>query len=394
MPILIVLLLLILASSATSLNFTVLNDSPPWTQSYRARWSSNPTALLLYNGWPLPSGQINDSLEPADRFNFNNARQTYLLEGAWRSANQGLNWGPVEYTILYRLMIKCTARTQPVHQKVVKVLTSMDLPNWPLVSPNELQWLAWQALTIFPLNKEERLTCLTGGHFYYSLVPESNIKSTVLEAMAWQIQASVPRFGALTAIHYQNSHLQANIYYVMGGGIPQPDGLDHQLQDLWASKDQGQSWILIRDRNFNFWGLGSQPEGFAISRQGVMVVSVCNRILYQDQIWVSMDGGRQWGLCPGEENNLGLRSHGTLGFDSDGYLYIVGGHRTIAPEDNILRSQMSFENISAVSRQCENLDFDPGGLGLKEWKSDSGFDVEAWKIEPQLGSRWKEDPEL
>ena len=68
-----------------------------------------------------------------------------------------------------------------------------------------------------------------------------------------------------------------------------------------------------------------------------MVVILSNRVLYEDKMRVSTDGRRRWGQCQ-EKLNTGLQNHGTRGFDSEEYLCILGGHRTIASTDNVLKS--------------------------------------------------------
>lgn len=64
----------------------------------------------------------------------------------------------------------------------------------------------------------------------------------------WHLHTRINRFNGLVAVHHNNTHLGSDIYYIMGGSIPQTDNRDHHLSDLWASIDHGKSWILIVDR--------------------------------------------------------------------------------------------------------------------------------------------------
>ena len=358
---LIPLLLLHLASLVHSLTLTSINDHPPWSQSYRSNWRLKDTSVVLYHGWPL---QLNTS-------------NLYRLEGAWHTTDRGYTWSPLNYTTLYQLTLACPDQAVPLHRKIVKIITSLDLRGSQF-SLSELQWLAWQALITLPLNPEDRLTCLPEGRIEYALQPVSTSEYKWFRALRWHVHMPTPRFNSLTAVHYQNTHLKTDIYYVMGGAIPQPDDTDHYLHDLWASQDQGRNWIPIRHRYP--WTVGTNLLSFSITSQGVMVVSVCNPKVYQDEIWVSMDGGREWDICRGE-TDLGLRTQGTLGFDAEGYLYVLGGRRTVEPEDNILRSEISFHNVSEVSRRCGHLDVNPKGPGLEKWIAEPG----SKKTRPEMG---------
>lgn len=194
----------------------------------------------------------------------------------------------------------------------------------------------------------------------------------------WQLDMRVPRFGALTGVHYQNRHLKSDIYYVLGGWLPQPDGRNHYLRDLWASHDGGRSWTVIQYKYP--WSVDSSQLSLTISSQGVMVVSVLNLIGGIEEIWISLDGGRRWDSCDGYTEGE-YRSEGTLGFDAEGYLYVLGGHRLVAPEDNVMRSEFSFHNPVQVQENCGYLDYDEAGLGLQDLTPDEGF----WATGPQIG---------
>ena len=346
------LLLLHLGLLVDALNFTVVNNAPPWSWLRRAHFSLQNQSLVFHGGWP---SKLLD-LEPPP---------------AWISPDRGITWHSIDNPPVYRLVTQCIPQDPPIFRRY---LTRLDLDS----SQGDLNWLAWSTLISQPLLRTDptdyNSNCLVTGHVTYSLEPltESVRRHT------WQLDMRVPRLNALTGVHFHNRHLQTDIYYVLGGGIPQPDGRIHYLRDLWASADGGRTWTPIQYKYL--WRGDSSELSLTISSQGVMLVSELNRRGGIEVIWISLDGGRRWDTCDGYTQG-GFRSEGTLGFDAEGYLYVLGGHRSIWPEDNVMRSDFSFHDRVQVQENCGYLDYDEVGLGLKDLRPDEG----SWATGPQIG---------
>jgi len=257
---------------------------------------------------------------------------------------------------------------------------SMD--RWPrgqiLIPPGfssvDLHWLAWQALITQRLDPWEHTTCLSRGQAEYDLQPcatnDEFIQQTPPPSASighrWTLNMSVPRYGAVTAVHYNNPHLNGdNIYYVLGGGIPQPDNGDYDLKSLWASRDGGRTWIGVHE---GWWLESTDQISLGISPAGVMVLSIAKSDL--EDLWVSMDGGASWDICTGRAE-LGQRSRGTLGFDAEGYLYVMGGLRSNGSIAEVLKSEISFNNLDEIHEYCGHLQLPAEGIpGLEEWWED------------------------
>ena len=344
MPLLLILLLH-LCLSVHSFNFTVVNEAQSWSLSRlrRAHFLRQNQSLVFHGGWP--SKWLDLELPPA-----------------WRSPDRGITWHSIENSPVYRLVTQCAPSDPPVFRRY---LTALDLAQ----SNNDLNWLAWSTLISQPLRLTDRANysthCLVTGHVMYSLEP----LMPSLWRHTWQLDMRVPRFDALTGVHYQNRHLKSDIYYVMGGGIPQPDGGSHYLRDLWASADGRRTWTVIWYKYP--WGAESNKLSLIISSQGGI-----------EEIWVSMDGGRRWASCDGYRGG-GFRSEGTLGFDAEGYLYVLGERWSIdaGPDNKVMRSDFSFDDRVQVQENCGDLDYDEGGLGLKDLTPDAG----SWATGPQIG---------
>ena len=375
---------------------SVLLESP-WLPRIRPSWSLLPNMTsnhdplpLLYGGW-LPRDSVWHSVS-MDTTN-PDCPDTWLM-----TLNHSWILFPVGQ--LLQLYIQCPGQTRIWSRGTVLLLPDGHSPD--------LAWLAWQTLISRALDPWERTTCLQKGRAKYHLqvspidepIP-SQIESISAPLGSWFLKMETPRYGALTAVQYNNSYLGgSNIYYVLGGAVPQPDGGDYYLTDLWASRDGGHSWIQIRNR-FP-WSESTDRLSFGISARGVLVVTVASaNTRYREELWVSLDGGQHWDMCT-DNSTLGdeLRMGATLGFDAQGYMYVVGGGRAYSlnldnrgndislnnfvPSKEVMKSNMSFDDFDAVNHRCGYLG-KPEGItaGLTSWEEEDP----SQRAAPERGKR-------
>ena len=352
----------ILCALTPEITFIPVTMDSPWSPRIRAHWHLIPDPSLgdspvplFYGGWP--------HVEYCWSLGFT-LRLPLCADysDAWlQTANQSWTAFPLDQCM--QLYVYCS--------------DSMDLWSRGRISlppgstSGDLHWLAWQALITRRLDPWEHTTCLSQGRAEYYLQPLTNqydfIRPTAPPSTSvlnrWILNMSVPRYGALTGVHYNNSHLNGdNVYYVLGGGIPQPDNGDYDLKDLWASRDGGRSWLLIHE---GWWLESTDQISLGISAKGVMVLSISRS--YNENLELSFDGGASWDTCT-DQAGLGQRTGGTLGFDAEGYLYVIGGLRSNRSIAEVLKNNISFDNLEMVREHCGYLPLPKEGIpGLEEW---------------------------
>lgn len=371
-------------STGQDLSFTSSLLGSPWSSRIRGSWSLLPgptsncsSRPLVYGGW-LPRDASN-YVEPLDITNPDRP-DAWLL-------NPNETWVPFRIDRRLQLYIQCPGQTRIWSRGSILLVPEGRSPD--------LAWLAWQTIISRPLDPWERTTCLRQGRakYYLQESPLDNptpqeIQSINAPVGSWGLKMETPRYGALTAVQYNNSYLGGNdVYYVLGGTIPQPDEGDYYLTDLWASRDHGRNWIQIRHR-FP-WSESTDRLSFGISPRGVLVVTVAGAgTRYQDEVWVSLDGGQRWDMCT--DNAMlgnGLRMGATLGFDAQGYMYVVGGGRpdswnidsrgndmsrdNFVASKEVMKSDISFDDLDVINRRCGYLG-QPEGItaGLTSWEGE------------------------
>lgn len=366
-----------------ALNFSSLDLPVPWSPRRHGHLSLDPSgALVFYGGRPIYPPY------------YSWARTDPPISGdfaqAWRYHSVNTSWAPTPVAACLELWVSCPG--QPPWSRGLLLQPSLVSPSTE--SPT---WQAWQALIARPLDREERHTCLSQGRGLYSLQPCTPNSPTrpagllvpplspgsrwdhAAQHPQWFLPGGVPRFGALTAIHYHNPYLEGNdVYYVLGGTYPVPDGEDHEFRDLWASRDGGASWVKILFRHP--WPTYYDPLGqlsFGISARGVMIVTVATP---PEQVWVSLDGGETWGWC-NPETPIDLQGGGIIGFDVHGYLHMIVGHQSSTEPGVVIRSDWSFDNVTRVRQECGHPWIGGRGPGLVSWPS---RELE-WPSHPQIG---------
>ena len=355
----------ILFALIKEITFTPVTRDSPWSPRIRAHWDLVPDPYLgdspiplFYGGWPHV--EYCWSLGLALRLPL-----CADYTEAWLHTPDH-SWIPYPVDQCWQLYVECS--------------DSQD--RWPrgqiLLPPGassvDLHWLAWQTLITRRLDPWEHTICLSRGQAEYDLQPCTHIDdftptpSTSI-GHRWTLNMSVPRYGAVTGVHYNNTHLNGDtIYYVLGGGIPQPDNGDYDLKDLWASRDGGRTWIRVME---GWWLESTDQISLGISPAGVMVVSITRS--EDEDLEVSFDGGASWDTCR-VQTSLGQRHGATLGFDAEGYLYVMGGLRDNRSIAEVLKSEISFNKMEEVRECCGHLQLPAEGIpGLEEW----------WKDQPE-----------
>lgn len=384
-------LLLLLTTSATistaapadRFHFIPTTSNFTWSPRLGASWylplssagtDRYPHAPVFYGGWSPRRFIPSDIEDHRD------------LDDAWL-LHSNLSWSVHPVSSCLQVSVECPGDQASPGLRSPWPRGHILQPLSMINSSLHLAWEAWRVLIARPLDPSERATCLQKGQlrYYLQACPGWDLASypELLAHPGWSMATHVPRYGALTAVHYNNSYLNGDdIYYVLGGTISQPDGRDHQLRDLWASRDGGQSWIPIRNRLP--WSESMESPSLAISPLGVIVATVAKSTLpSKDELWVSLDGGQTWGLCT-EQAGLGIRSHATLGFDVDGYLYVVGGSRAHHRnrDHEVMRSSWSFNDFWMIRHHCGKTAVPTGERGgLEVWTGEA----EIWPMAPQPG---------
>ena len=353
----------VLFAVSSEVSFTPLTLQPPWSPRTRAHWQlindssrGDSARPLFYGGWsPLTKSRP-----------LNLQRSPDYIDAWLQLPNQ--SWVPFHIDGCLQLYVQCPGQNQIWFRgRMLQPLGVTDL---------NVQWQAWRTLITRRLDPWERETCLSRGQAQYYLQPcttqDDFTPSTETLIGSWSLNMSVPRYGVLTAIHYNNIYLDHDdIYYLLGGGIPQPDGGDYELKGLWASRDGGHSWIQV---NAGWWTHSTDQMSFAISLTGVMVMSMSD--FYHEELWVSLDGGEHWDTCT-EHAEWKQRSGATLGFDAEGHLYVMGGVRLDESVAEIFRGNISFDNFEQVREHCGQLSLPVGGIpGLAAWTT--------WREEPKV----------
>ena len=366
----------LLCALIKEITFTPVTFDSPWAPRIRAQWQLilNPSRPgdspqpVFYGGWsPLTHSRL-----------FNLQRAPDFSDAWLQLPNQ--SWVPFHIDRCLQLYVQCPGQNQIWSRgRILQPSGVTDL---------NLQWQAWRTLITRRLDSWERDTCLSQGQARYYLhactrqedFTSSNLLSSEALIDSWPLNMSVPRYGVLTATHYNNIYLDHDdIYYLLGGGIPQPDGGDYELKGLWASRDGGHRWTQV---NAGWWTHSTDQMSLGISSTGVMVMSMSD--FYHEELWISLDGGEHWDTCT-EHAEWGRRSGATLGFDAQGYLYVMGGVKHDTSVAEIFRSNISFDNFDQVREHCGWVDLPVGGVpGLAAWKTWME-EAKVRRMAPQMG---------
>jgi len=258
-------------------------------------------------------------------------------------------------------------------------IPSMD-PEIVSKDPQRIHYVAWELLVTQFFDAKDKKSCLGPDiEIYYTLdkersmigAPISNGGFSSIGIPWYQIDSSqIFRNQVITGIHHNNSDLGGRrITYILGGTVNQPDYREHHLRDIWASSNYGQDWIPIK---LDYpWSSKHRPSSLGISNSGLMVVNVDYGELADDSdLWLSLDGGRSWECCR-HHAPYGGPTGEILAFDSQGYLYIIGGRRPGQDVQETWKSQISFNDLEAVGRKCQ------------AWSSLQGIGLSRWNIEKE-----------
>ena len=144
--------------------------------------------------------------------------------------------------------------------------------------------------------------------------------------------------------------------------------------DVWASTNQGSSWQRMTDRA----AFPSRNNVNAeLTKAGLLVMTAGKhdhpdgRREYLNDVWVSADGGYNWGQCV-EDAPFGDRRMPATVLDDVGRLLVMGGYDTSQSYNDVWRSSMSFDSYSAVAAAC-GVTIPACGPGLTCLPSDPTF---------------------
>jgi hypothetical protein len=406
--------------------FTVITDNLPWVPRIRANLEilqsplihDNLTiapinSMIFYGGWPRPGCDINICDAEPDIDNT-------VHYDIWLSVNDGVSWDRLPNETLDReyLWQYCTNKDTAY----TRLRNWIPRKNIAIKSSSlDDRWRAWNALILRAFDEWDSIECTED--LYYQLrssVDWPSVGASIMDSSPnfvftpissylkchtnetlltisdpkdvlipfqvqqfcssnrldglpiWKAPNTVPRYGAVTGIHYNNIHLGgANIMYVMGGSIPQIDGGNYYTKDLWASCDNGYTWTQIL--NSYPWSVFesdiSTEISLGISPKGVMAVIFASLIrdIYPTLL-ISIDGGYTWDSCMRIEYEFQPQFGAILSFDNQGYMYIMDGQHSYRA-NKIWKSGISFDNSEELNRSCPRLDKGDIEPGLQSCKT-------------------------
>lgn len=415
----IILICLIYAVYCTaSLNFTTVTQKLPWMPRVRAQFHilQDPLVytdkiiapsgtMIFYGGWPPPGcnfHRCDDEIDPENNVYYD----------LWMSLDNGASWLSLPKDIFTKTYLwQYCIREDRVHERLRNWVGDTSISNVSLSA--ESKWQAWQALVTRSFDEWDAEYCPDSTKVYYQLrsTAESPLwvsklldqskfpdllsqfvssptsehirrRTQLKDLLAplqvesaygpdnsdisalWRVPIRAPRYGAVISTHYNNRHLQgANVLYVMGGAIPQIDGGNYYMTDLWASCDNGTGWLKILN-TYPWSTIDSTEINLGVSPSGVMAVTFGSwTTSLEPEIWISIDGGYIWTQCPMDskfEPNFGA----SLGFDTSGHMYIIGGQGWYGAE-KIWKSTHSFDDPQRLMELCPDLGTRHGGPGLQ-----------------------------
>ena len=378
------LILWLLAVGVESrVNFSQVADNLPWRGrvmpgvSFWSSQSDQSDSIYLYGGYQYVAWDL-----------------VVTINDVWLSTDKGLNWTLITETVFNETQNPYTFCTDPynfisyampynddydLHTGVQKLWRTTDQIDWTTVLPQTLD------PGISPFLDRWGFSCVVGrgGIVYYLMglnvstyvddTPQyyTDLWSSTTAGSEWKpLKTNMtmpPRFAALVKIHPQNTFSETDVIYVLGGQYLQYHE-EYQCQDLWVSLDGGASWQLVLEK-LPWYTDYTYEMNFEITSNGILVVLVASTEgLYHSEVWTSLDGGLQWGLCS-DQPEYGPRMGSGMGFDSAGYLYVIGGLQV--PRNNsyppdLWISNFSFLDVKRVSKECNvTQPIGPPGLGQR-----------------------------
>ena len=173
---------------------------------------------------------------------------------------------------------------------------------------------------------------------------------------------------------------RAELIYVMGG-TTRSDFLMEQSNDVWASSDEGYSWVQITDHApwQPRWG-----HVGAITAAGVLLViggvnnpdpQQRNLMTTYKDVWASFDGGYTWGQCDVRDGdtNAFIRGEQAVALtDAEELLlgtgYLYEGNAPREDFKDMWKSSFSLSNYDALAVMCHS-GIPESGIGLTSWPS-------------------------
>ena len=194
-----------------------------------------------------------------------------------------------------------------------------------------------------------------------------------------------PRAEHLTMIA-SDTPLNKEIIYVIGGIIAYestPTGIvQQQTNDVWASSDQGITWMQLAANPpfFRRWG-----HGGIVTKAGVLLVfggSNTDTNRYQDMysyrdVWTSFDGGYTWNSCqlPSGDDTARqfIRTEQGVTIDGQGRMIIASGYSYDGAGgrfeyQDVWRTPFNVEDTNTLASMCGGPTVIPrAGVGIRRW---------------------------
>ena len=173
--------------------------------------------------------------------------------------------------------------------------------------------------------------------------------------------------------------LRVELIYVMGGTV-RNDAAQEQSNDVWASSDEGASWVQITANAA--WGPRWGHVG-AITAAGVLLVlgglnnedpTQPNRQTTYKDMWASFDGGYSWGKCDVRDGdtNAFIRGEQALALTDAEELLLGTGYlwdgEARQEFNDLWKSTFSLSNYDALAVMCHST-IPQRGIGLTSWPS-------------------------
>ena len=172
-----------------------------------------------------------------------------------------------------------------------------------------------------------------------------------------------PRSHQSMAFYYPSPQLQGpDVLYVLGGRGPNK----MEYHDLWASSDAGVTWNQ-RLQSYPWNSVNNEGLKLGINSDGILVVVFANIQSNSSEVWISLDGGLQWGQCKAILP-YGLRRNVLLTWDVAGFLYLGSGYCSSCKEHyipDLWRGSISFKNLSVLSEVC-GVEIPEKGIGFEK----------------------------
>ena len=245
-----------------------------------------------------------------------------------------------------------------------------------------------------------------GGHTSNPAVPQDTLLNDVWVTSAlwtynpWRrITAAAPfatREEHLVLVA-SNTHLRGRpeVIYVIGGKVTCInsdcyDGMN--ANDVWISSDAAESWTLmtLRAPFGPRWGHGGwvNQDGALLMWGGLNSADgTYGSTVTWREMWLSLDGGYEWNLCPTPPNARFLRGEQGATVNANGQLILVGGY-AYAEDNNfqvryndVWRSDFSVENTTTLAARC-GVAIPAAGVGLRRWPTTTTIPANTMTFSP------------